>query len=84
MGPNGDPAFCHKIEKLVGDTVQLHIDYVFPKDFKDAAKVHQFLMSGCLGLIKNWIETPVETCDSPEHMAELAYILLSAAFKASF
>lgn len=82
LGPNGDPAFCHKIEKLIGDTVQNHINYVFPKDFKDVDKVHQFAMSGCFGLIKPWIESPKETCDSPEHMSELAFMLLASSLKA--
>lgn len=82
LGPNGDSAFCAKIEKMVGDTVQRHINCIFPENFEDGEKVHQFAMSGCFGLIKKWIETPKEECDSSEHMAELAYTLLSSALNA--
>jgi len=84
LGPNGDPAFCHKIEKLIGDTVQNHINNVFPSDYDYAGHIHQFSMAGCFGLIKEWIETPKEECKSPEDMAAFAYSLLYTIFKVPF
>lgn len=84
LGPNGDPAFCVKIQNLVGETVQTHINQIFPKDFNDASLVHSFAMSGTFGLITDWINTPKEKCPTPEHMAKVTFLMLSASLKATY
>lgn len=81
LGPNGDPAFCDKIQEMISHSIRGHINSAFLDNLSDADKIHQFAMSGCFGLIKEWIYTPEEDCDTPEHMASIAFKLLSAVFK---
>lgn len=71
MGPNGDHAFIDKLKNLVKN-----------KCFHDLMKVYNtnktqnfeyfyaFIVSGCIGLFQNWLETGMNK--SPEEMAALA------------
>ncbi|MCQ2535510.1 MAG: TetR family transcriptional regulator C-terminal domain-containing protein [Lachnospiraceae bacterium] len=83
LGPNGDPSFCDKILKLISETVQFHIAKLFPVESRDAYHIHTYALNGCFGLIKEWLNSPVESHDAPEHMAELAFSMLLATFNAT-
>lgn len=71
LGPNGDMAFVNRIEKIIAKTVLDRLGNIFPKQIRDVEYVYIFCLTGCVGMIKEWLGS--QHNDSPQHMAELTY-----------
>lgn len=79
LGPNGDIAFVHQIENLVSEQYFQVFQTSFKKEIVDIAYFHAFCLTGCVGLIKSWLGQGAK--ESPEHMAKLAFNLITNATK---
>ena len=71
LGPNGDIAFVNRIEKIIAKTVLDRLGNIFPKNIRDVEYAYTFCLTGCVGMIKSWLND--QHSDSPQHMAELTY-----------
>ena len=69
LGPNGDMNFVEKMEKLIGETVLQSLPERLPVKESDVKYGYAFCLTGCIGLVRIWLEHP--EMDSPEHMAEV-------------
>lgn len=79
LGPNGDIAFVHQIENLISEQYFKVFQASFTKEITDIAYFHAFCLTGCVGLIKSWLIQGAK--ESPEHMAKLAFTLITNATK---
>ena len=79
LGPNGDIAFVHQIENLISEQYFKIFQASFTTEITDIAYFHAFCLTGCVGLIKAWLIQGAK--ESPEHMAKLAFILVTSAIK---
>ena len=79
LSPNGDISFVHQIEQLISnqyssvfhsniDQKSIHLEYF-----------HSFCLSGCIGLIKQWLSN--DTKESPEYMAKLTFHFIENTMK---
>ena len=71
LGPNGDMAFVNRIEKIIAKTVLDRLGNIFPKHIRDVEYAYTFCLTGCVGMIKEWLND--QHNDAPQHMAELTY-----------
>lgn len=76
MGPNGDIAFIRRVEEIIREKGLETLRSFAPKELheQDLQYAVSYAMSGCLGLIHNWLKNNCQ--DSSTHMAELTFVLL--------
>lgn len=82
LGPHGDMNFVHRIEQLIGENCIKSISHLYPRSKEDLKYYYSFCLSGCLGLIKNWLAE--SSPKSPEHMAKLTYDMVNYAMRAFY
>lgn len=71
MGPNGDSTFIYKIEEIIEENSMQALNRYFPHPMEDLKYAYAFCLSGCIGLIKIWLNS--NGSETPEHMAKLTY-----------
>lgn len=82
IGPNGDISFVNKIEMIISENSIKKLSLLFPNVLDDLKYSYSFCLSGSVGLIKAWL---LENNDeSPEHMAELTYNMVTNAMSAFY
>lgn len=79
LGENGDIAFVHRIECIIAQNSLKALKAEFPSADCDLNYVYAFCMTGCVGLIKDWLLQGEK--DSPEHMAELTWWMVTQVMK---
>ena len=80
LGPNGDMAFVHRIEEIISRH-SLHVLSATCKiSLKDIKYAYAFCLTGCVGMVKTWLNAQDETTSAKE-MAELTYHLIMNALK---
>lgn len=71
MGPNGDSTFIYKIEGIIEENSMKALTKYFPGSVEDLKYSYAFCLTGCVGLIKIWLNSNGR--ESPDHMAKLTY-----------
>lgn len=79
LGPNGDISFLHRIEKLLAEHSLNVLKRTFPEKMDDLKYYYAFCLSGCIGLVKTWLNEEISV--SPQHMAELTFKLIMNALR---
>lgn len=79
LGPNGDIAFLHRIEEIVSRHSLKALQEVFPEKMQDLKYSYAFCLSGCVGLIKTWLNG--HSGESPQYMAKLTFELIMNTLK---
>lgn len=79
IGPNGDISFLHEIEAIIGENSMKALEPMFKDAIDDLKYSFSFCLSGCVGIIKAWLLE--DNHESPEHMAELTYNMVTNAMK---
>lgn len=79
LGPNGDIAFLHRIEEIVSRHSLKALQEVFPEKIQDLKYSYAFCLSGCVGLIKTWLNG--HSGESPQYMAKLTFELIMNTLK---
>lgn len=79
MGPNGDSTFIYKIEGIIEENSVRSLSQYFSGSITDLKYSYAFCLSGCVGLIKAWLQS--SGAESPEHMAELTYQMVLNSLK---
>lgn len=79
IGPNGDISFIHTIEAIICENSIKALEPMFPNAIDDLKYSFSFCLSGCVGLVKTWLLK--NNNESPEHMAELTYNMVTNAMK---
>jgi AcrR family transcriptional regulator len=79
MGPNGDISFIHEIESIIAEYSIQALKPMFPNAIEDVEYSFSFCLNGCLGLVKTWLLK--DNNDSPQHMAELTYSMVTNALR---
>ena len=64
IGPNGDMGFIHRIERIIKENSRGTLEKMFPGKKEDLKYFYAFCLSGCLGLVKVWLNEGEEK--SPE------------------
>lgn len=71
IGKNGDLAFVNRLKSLVKDRCLSDWMKLFNTGkSKNFEYFYSFIVSGCIGLLQNWLENGMK--EPPEHMASLA------------
>ena len=79
LGPHGDMAFLLQIEAILSRySLQVLAD-AYPDRRADLDSGYSFCLSGCVGLIKNWLQA--EEPAPPEVMAQHTYRLIHNAMR---
>ena len=79
LGPHGDMAFLLQIEAILSRySLQVLAD-AYPDRRADLDSGYSFCLSGCVGLIKNWLQA--EEPAPPEVMAQRTYRLIHNAMR---
>lgn len=71
IGPNGDMGFIHRIERIIKENSRGTLEKMFPGKKEDLKYFYAFCLSGCLGLVKVWLNEGEEK--SPEEMAQMTF-----------
>ena len=71
LGPNGDMTFLHRIEKMISEHSMRVLRETYPEKAQELLYSYAFCMSGCVGLIKAWLQK--EQGESPQEMANLTF-----------
>ncbi len=82
VGRNGDISFIHKVEDIIAQNTIHRLERMFPDSAKDLQYYYSFCLTGAVGLIKTWLTD--QSQESPEHMAKLAYQMITNAMKSFF
>lgn len=77
LGQHGDMHFIRQIEQIIAENSIKSISHLYPAGKNDLRYYYDFCLSGCLGLLKSWMEQ--DNPESPEHMAELTYKMVTHA-----
>ena len=79
LGPHGDMAFLLQIEAILSRySLQVLAD-AYPDRRADLDSGYSFCLSGCVGLIKNWLQA--EEPAPPDVMAQRTYRLIHNAMR---
>lgn len=81
IGPNGDMGFIHRIERIIKENSRGTLEKMFPGKKEDLKYFYAFCLSGCLGLVKVWLNEGEEK--SPKEMAQMTFNMIANA-KAAF
>ncbi|MBD9077767.1 MAG: TetR/AcrR family transcriptional regulator, partial [Clostridium sp.] len=76
-GPNGDMGFIHRIERIIKENSRGTLEKMFPGKKEDLKYFYAFCLSGCLGLVKVWLNEGEEK--SPEEMAQMTFNMIANA-----
>ena len=82
LGENGDIGFVHRIEDLISVHSLQALRQTFPEDIEDLKYSYSFCLSGCIGLVKNWLTS--DSGETPQHMAELTFCLIMNALSSMY
>lgn len=75
VGPNGDMAFVERMKKMVRDRCRETWPNLFPPGAANRFPYYMaYIISGCVGVIENWLRGEME--ETPEQMAALAESLI--------
>lgn len=77
IGPNGDVGFIHRIERIIKENSRGTLEKMFPGKKEDLKYFYAFCLSGCLGLVKVWLNEGEEK--SPEEMAQMTFNMIANA-----
>ena len=77
IGPNGDMGFIHRIERITKENSRGTLEKMFPGKKEDLKYFYAFCLSGCLGLVKVWLNEGEEK--SPEEMAQMTFNMIANA-----
>lgn len=77
IGPNGDMGFIHRIERIIKENSRGTLEKMFPGKKEDLKYFYAFCLSGCLGLVKVWLNEGEEK--SPEEMAQVTFNMIANA-----
>ena len=77
IGPNGDMEFIHRIERIIKENSRGTLEKMFPGKKEDLKYFYAFCLSGCLGLVKVWLNEGEEK--SPEEMAQMTFNMIANA-----
>lgn len=77
IGPNGDMGFIHRIERIIKENSRGTLEKMFPGKKEDLKYFYAFCLSGCLGLVKVWLNEGEEK--SPEEMAQMTFNMIANA-----
>lgn len=77
IGPNGDMGFIHRIEQIIKENSRGTLEKMFPGKKEDLKYFYAFCLSGCLGLVKVWLNEGEEK--SPEEMAQMTFNMIANA-----
>ena len=77
IGPNGDMGFIHRIERIIKENSRGTLEKMFPGKKEDLKYFYAFCVSGCLGLVKVWLNEGEEK--SPEEMAQMTFNMIANA-----
>lgn len=77
IGPNGDMGFIHRIERIIKENSRGTLEKMFPGKKEDLKYFYAFFLSGCLGLVKVWLNEGEEK--SPEEMAQMTFNMIANA-----
>lgn len=77
IGPNGDIGFIHRIERIIKENSRGTLEKMFPGKKEDLKYFYAFCLSGCLGLVKVWLNEGEEK--SPEEMAQMTFNMIANA-----
>lgn len=77
IGPNGDMGFIHRIERIIKENSRGTLEKMFPGKKEDLKYFYAFCLSGCLGLVKVWLNEGEEK--SPEEMAKMTFNMIANA-----
>ena len=77
IGPNGDMGFIHRIERIIKENSRGTLEKMFPGKKEDLIYFYAFCLSGCLGLVKVWLNEGEEK--SPEEMAQMTFNMIANA-----
>ena len=77
IGPNGDMGFIHRIERIIKENSRGTLEKMFPGKKEDLKYFDAVCLSGCLGLVKVWLNEGEEK--SPEEMAQMTFNMIANA-----
>lgn len=77
IGPNGDMGFIHRIERIIKENSRGTLEKMFPGKKEELKYFYAFCLSGCLGLVKVWLNEGEEK--SPEEMAQMTFNMIANA-----
>ena len=77
IGPNGEMGFIHRIEQIIKENSRGTLEKMFPGKKEDLKYFYAFCLSGCLGLVKVWLNEGEEK--SPEEMAQMTFNMIANA-----
>lgn len=77
IGPNGDMGFIHRIDRIIKENSRGTLEKMFPGKKEDLKYFYAFCLSGCLGLVKVWLNEGEEK--SPEEMAQMTFNMIANA-----
>lgn len=77
IDPNGDMGFIHRIERIIKENSRGTLEKMFPGKKEDLKYFYAFCLSGCLGLVKVWLNEGEEK--SPEEMAQMTFNMIANA-----
>lgn len=77
IGPNEDMGFIHRIERIIKENSRGTLEKMFPGKKEDLKYFYAFCLSGCLGLVKVWLNEGEEK--SPEEMAQMTFNMIANA-----
>lgn len=77
IGPNRDMGFIHRIERIIKENSRGTLEKMFPGKKEDLKYFYAFCLSGCLGLVKVWLNEGEEK--SPEEMAQMTFNMIANA-----
>ena len=77
IGPNGDMGFIYRIERIIKENSRGTLEKMFPGKKEDLKYFYAFCLSGCLGLVKVWLNEGEEK--SPEEMAQMTFNMIANA-----
>lgn len=80
FGTNGDIAFIHRMENLISVHSLDVLKTTFPDNIQTLKYSYAFCLTGCVGLIKAWLNS--DTGESPQEMARIAFQLIMHTIEA--
>lgn len=81
MGENGDPAFVQQVENLVGEKCLTGLKRQFPNEMNVLKYSYRFCLSGCVGMIRYWLEKDAGESETPEEMANIAFRFIMSVIR---
>ncbi len=81
LGENGDANFIRKIEEIVKENAMKQLEILFPELKSDLNYAFSFCMSGCVGMITQWLFEDGK--EDPKHMSKLMFSMTMRALNIS-